>query len=126
MAIPLIDRLLEEAVATQAAAGVVALAADEGVEHGVITGGSHNPRMGNRAASTRIKEVERRIVAARNPDRGAVALLRRQAVPTGVTGRAGLRNGFGAPDLGPGLGVERDDRNREHYLERRDTDQSSH
>src|ERR1700692_3360753 len=64
--------------------------------------------MGNRAASTRIKEVERRIVAARSPDRGAVALLRRQAVPTGVTGRAGLRNGFGAPDLGPGLGVERD------------------
>ena len=65
--------------------------------------------MGDRSAGARIEEVEPRIVAARGPDRAAVALLRRQAVPARVTGRAGLRNRFGTPDLGAGLGVECND-----------------
>src|SRR5262249_53373509 len=51
-----------------------------GVEDGTVAGAAHDFTVRDRTAGAPIDEVQAGIVAARAPDRAAVALVRRQAV----------------------------------------------
>src|SRR5688572_262424 len=60
-------------------------------------------------ARAEIGEARLRIVAARRPDRGAAALLERNAVPALIAGLAGLRDRAETPRDLARLNVEADD-----------------